>query len=380
MKPPWLLALNLGSSNIKASAYDFAGSTARLVEGTANMAQATVERSDDATADLAGLLQQIQQRPGLAYAPTVVAHRIVHGGLLERPALLDDSMLEWLARYNCMAPLHQPAALQLVDTTRVRWPDARQVAAFDTSWHSGLARWSRRLPVEQSVHDAGGMRYGFHGLAFQSVMRELQRAAPALSDRRLVLAHLGGGSSLCAVADGRSVDTTMGMTPLDGLPMATRPGALDPGVPIFMLEQMHMSATQVSDSLAMRSGMLGISGRSGDMRTLLSHPDDPSCRDAIDCYVMRAAQGIASMATALGGIDALVYSGGIGYGSSEIRMRIAEHLGWLGLELDPSRNDRNEPRIHAPGSGIECWRLEADEQLELLHAARDCVSDRSWAP
>lgn len=362
---PILLALNVGSSSLKASTY-------RFTEGNEPTAHVDLDWTGGATG-IGQLLPQLVDGLSLHCAPAIVGHRIVHGGLLDRPALLDDALCSWLDGYGRMAPLHQPAALELVRVARNRWPEARQVGAFDTTWHARLAPWSRRLPVEQSLHDAGVMRYGFHGLAYQSVLRQLRRAAPALACGRLVLAHLGGGSSLCAVDDGRSIDTTMGMSPLDGLPMATRPGALDPAVPMFMREQMRMSSEQVSQSLWQRSGLLGIAGSSGDMRYLLAHAGEPSCRDAIDCYVMRTAQGIAAMATALGGIDALVYSGGIGNGADEIRRRIGDKLAWLGLQVDPVRNASHEARIHCPGSGIECWQIDADEQLELLHAARDCV-------
>ncbi|MEO5628350.1 MAG: acetate kinase, partial [Thermomonas sp.] len=273
-----------------------------------------------------------------------------------------------LSGYAPMAPLHQPAALRLVEASRVRWPTARHVAVFDTSWHQTLADWSRRLPIPQRFHDAGIKRYGFHGLAFQSAMRKLDELDHATDRQRIVLVHLGSGCSLCAVDHGQSVDTTMGMTPLDGLPMATRSGALDPGAVLFLGQQLELSHAAIEVMLWHESGLLGVSGISGDMRELLD-ATDASSNLAIEQFVIRVAQGIASMAVGIGGIDAIVFSGGIGSHAPVIRQRIVEHLSWIGLRVHRETNVGGATRIDAEDSSAKIWRIEVDEEYELAVAA-----------
>ncbi len=360
-----LLALNLGSATLKAAHYHH-----RRV-GDRTSLQPHGDRLDVPvdSADAAALLERVAALlPDDALPPDVVAHRIVHGGSRLAPALLTDEVLAELSACAPLAPLHQPAALLLTGAARSRWPGARHVAVFDTAWHATLATWSRRLAVPQALHDAGVMRYGFHGLAFQSAMRRLSALDNSAGAQRIVLAHLGSGCSLCAVAQGRSIDTTMGMTPLDGLPMATRSGSLDPGVVLFLQRQLKMSTDAVERLLWRDSGLLGVSGRSGDMRLLLAAPDDAS-KLAVEQFVMRVAQGIAAMATSLGGIDALVFSGGIGTHAPIIRQRVVDLLAWAGLRIDPERNNAGADRIDAQDSRASVWALAIDEEFELAEAA-----------
>jgi acetate kinase len=367
-----ILSLNLGSSTLKAGAYQWNDGDANALPvrigkrldvpvAFATPGPGDARHADELVDRAAAVL------PDATRAPAVVAHRIVHGGARSMPAELDDAVLAELARFERLAPLHQPAALQLARAARARWPGARHVAVFDTSWHASLADWSRRLPVPMSLHDAGVMRYGFHGLAFQSAMRQLERLDSGAGRQRVVLAHLGSGCSLCAVAQGRSVDTTMGMTPLDGLPMATRSGSLDPGVVLFMAQELGMSAQAIEQLLWRQSGQLGVSGRSGDMRLLLE-ATDPAAVLAVDQFVMRVAQGIAAMATSLGGIDALAFTGGIGTQSPVIRQRVVRGLGWTGLGLDATRNESGADRIDAGDSRARIWQVKVDEEYELALA------------
>lgn len=364
-----VLVFNLGSSSLKV---------ARFAPGAALPASRAEIDLGSEHLQGADLLQLALQHLPAAGSPTVVCHRVVHGGRLAGPVNLDDEMLALLDGLGALAPLHQPPALALARACRANWSQARHVAAFDTTWHARLADWSRRLPVPQALHDAGVIRYGFHGLAFQSAMRQLAQADPGLARRRIVLAHLGGGSSLCAVSGGRSVDTTMGMTPMDGLPMATRSGALDPGVVPFMAKQLGMSPAQIDHSLWTKSGLLGIAGSTGDMRQLLAS-EDPRAALAIAVFVQRVAQGIAAMVTSIGGIDALVFSGGIGNKAAEIRRRVVQLLAWAGLELDNARNRANPTRLDPDGAIVQVWQLTVDEQLELFLAAQETNSTTTSA-
>lgn len=373
-----LLALNLGSSTLKAALYHLrhaGGATSLLPIG--DRFDVPVASDDGGRADHASLLDRVAAMlPDDVGTPDVVAHRIVHGGQRLAPALLTDELFVELSAYVPLAPLHQSEALLLARAARSRWPGTSQVAVFDTAWHSTLAAWSRRLPVPQALHEAGVMRYGFHGLAFQSAMRQLSTLDAGAGTQRVVLAHLGSGCSLCAVDHGLSIDTTMGMTPLDGLPMATRSGSLDPGVVLFLQRQLKMSTEAVERMLWRESGLLGVSGRSGDMRQLLAAADDAS-KLAVGQFVMRVAQGIAAMATSLGGVDALVFSGGIGTHAPIIRQRVIDLLAWTGLRIDAERNIANAARVDAETSRARIWSLGIDEELELAEAATQHLNSTS---
>ena len=364
-----LLALNVGSTGLKAACY-------RLPDGAqgADTLPTEIERiaiagennalyagNDGAYALLAGVAGGLAS---LHAAPDIVAHRIVHGG--DRPCaeVLAADALDALAALAPLAPLHQPPALALVRATAQRWPQARQVAVFDTSWHQTMPETHRVFPLPYALYLRGVKRFGFHGLAFQSAMRQLATLAPDVAQRRVVLAHLGGGSSLSAVFNGRCVSTTMGLTPLDGLPMATRPGALDPGVLLHLQRGFGMAPAEIDQLLWHDCGMKGLSGEGGDMRTLL-RSDAEGARRAVDVYVTRLAQGIAAMAACIGGIDALAFSGGIGAHAGAVRSRIADALAWMGVSIDRRLNDTDAQELSAPGSPVRAFALAVDEEFEI---------------
>ena len=360
-----LLALNLGSSTLKAAWFELHSHSTNTPGFTA-MARASL--------DLEGApehwLAQVVDALDVHVAPDVVAHRIVHGGEAETARPLDAAEMARLHALASLAPLHQPQALALARNAAVRWPGATACGVYDTAWHAGLPPVSRRLPVPASWDALGVKRYGFHGLAFASGMRLLDQARPRTSAGRIVLAHLGGGSSLCAVHDGRSIDTTMAMTPLDGLPMASRSGSLDPGILLFLLRGGGLDLDDLEQALYRDCGMRGISGLSGDIRDL-QQADTPGTRLALGQYTLRVAQGIAGMAASLGGLDDLGFSGGIGANSAVVRAGVIAHLEWLGLRLDAAANARNALDMGSPESRCRMWCIHVDEESEI---ARACLA------
>lgn len=360
-----LLVLNLGSATLKAARFDGFG----LGAEETRLSRRIELTLDESAGDPPTLLAQATDALGFVAAPTWIGHRIVHGGDAEAARILDGGEIDRLQALASLAPMHQPPALALVESAARLWPNAVQCGAYDTVWHAALPASTRRLPVPQSWDALGVRRYGFHGLAFASAMRLLASMADGIAGGRVVLAHLGGGASLCAVQDGCSVDTTMTTTPLDGVPMATRSGSLDPGALLFLLRQKDFTVDSVEQALYHECGMRGISGQSGDMRELLSS-DSPAAELAREVFALRVAQGIAAMATRLGGIDDLVFSGGIGANAADVRSAIVKYLAWLGMQLDDDANHRQAIRLDAPASPIRIWRLEVDEESEI---ATDCV-------
>lgn len=366
--PRDVLTLNVGSATVKAAYYAVDAQGALIAPVIRAKIAVLPEDAHAARSADRWLSQLLVQLPAGAGQPTRVAHRVVHGATRPGPALVTEALMVELTALTPLAPLHQAPALRLIEAAGHRWPGVPQLAAFDTSWHATLAPWARRLPLPASLHAAGVQRYGFHGLAFASVMRQLIALDSALATVRLVLVHLGGGSSLCAVADGRSVDTTMGMTPLDGVPMATRSGTLDPGVVLYLAQTLAMPLPEIEHLLWRDSGLRGLSAGSGDMRELLADTSEPAAL-AREHYAMRVAQGIAAMATSLGGLDGVVFSGGVGAGAASVRARIAAQLGWMGLLLDSDANLRGCPVVHANAATISAWVIQVDEEYELLQAA-----------
>lgn len=357
-----VLTLNLGSTSLKMSLFE------RMGLGDCDEPLPLVSKTWSAK-EPAALLDRIDDEIA-AYAPGpgVIVYRIVHGGDLNGPCLLNEPTRVDLAQLTQWAPSHQARSLALAAAALQRWPRAISVAAFDTDWHKTLPALTRTLPLSPELRALGLRRYGFHGLAFQSDWRQLHAELPDAQESRTVLAHLGGGASLCAVLDGCSVDTTMGLTPLDGLPMSNRSGTLDPGIVLHLLRTQSLSPDAIENELSNHSGLLGLSGSTGDMQQLLLSETDEA-RLAVDIFVHRAAQGIAAMATTLGGIDDLVFSGGIGTHAAKIRSAIAARLAWIGLRLDPSANDQQAMRIEAAESSVRTWVLTAHEDRELARAA-----------
>ncbi len=300
-----------------------------------------------------------------------VGHRVVHGGAeYSGPCVVTPEVIESLRALVPLAPLHQPHNLAAIEAVAARMPDVPQVACFDTSFHRGQPAVAQLVPLPAEVRNAGVQRYGFHGLSYEYIASVLPDVAPAIAGGRVIVAHLGSGASLCALRAGRSVDSTLGFTALDGLCMGTRPGTVDPGVILHLFQALQLTPRQVEKMLYSQSGLLGISGVSNDMRVLLER-DDAGSRLAVEYFVYQAAKQVGAMAGALGGIDGLVFTAGIGEHSAEIRRRIVQASRWLGLELDDAANLRHGPRISADGSAISAWVIPTNEELMIArHTAR----------
>jgi acetate kinase len=298
-------------------------------------------------------------------AVRAVGHRVVHGGATySGPTIVTPMVLTELRRLMPLAPLHQPYNLAAIEAVSERLPGVPQVACFDTSFHRGRPLVADVIPLPLELAQAGVQRYGFHGLSYEYVTSVLPQIAPDIARGRLIVAHLGSGASLCAVKNGKSVDSTMGFTALDGLCMGTRPGAVDPGVILHLFQSLELSAKQVEAILYKKSGLLGISGISNDMRTLLAS-NEPSARLAIDYFVYRVVKEIGALAAVLGGVDGLIFTAGIGENSAEIRSRICRASGWLGIELDDPSNEHNGPRISRAGRGPAVWVIPTNEELMI---------------
>jgi acetate kinase len=383
-----ILALNAGSSSIKFAVYragdDLEGSLIcngildkRATDARFTVKDPTGEIIDDAShspaksADLTSadlvlaLLDRLQPVLGNCEL-SAVGHRIVHGGpgFLD-PIVIDDHVLKELEELTPLAPLHQPGCLAPVRSLLRARPGLLQVACFDTAFHRHLEPIYRRFPIPDFGEDV--RRYGFHGLSFEYIARRLNE--PRL---RTVIAHLGSGSSLCALHNGRSVNTTMSLTPLDGLMMATRGGAMDPGVVFYLQRSKGLSVDEVENTLYNKSGLLGVSGHSADMRTLLSS-SAPQAKQAIEQFCARCAELVAVMATNLGGFDLLVFTGGVGENSAVIRSNICERLRWLGIGLDGGANHQGSDTISAATSRITVRVIPTNEEAMIAHHTADLI-------
>jgi acetate kinase len=294
-----------------------------------------------------------------------VGHRVVHGGArFANPTVVTPEILEELRQLVPLAPLHQPHNLAAIEAVFESLPDVPQVACFDTSFHRGQPAVAQLVPLPREIREAGVQRYGFHGLSYEYIASALPKTAPEIAERRVIVAHLGSGASLCALNGRRSVDSTLGFTALDGLCMGTRPGALDPGVVLHLFQGLGLTAKEVESMLYKKSGLLGISGISNDMRDLLGS-SEPGARLAVEYFVYRAAREIGALAAVLGGVDGLVFTAGIGERSAEIRRRICEASAWLGIELDRDANLWNGPRISTKTSMVSAWVIPTNEELMI---------------
>jgi len=294
-----------------------------------------------------------------------VGHRVVHGGpRFAGPTIVTAAVLAELRELIPLAPLHQPYNLAAIEAVFARLPDVPQVACFDTSFHRGQPAVAELVPLPRDLRQAGLQRYGFHGLSYEYIASVLPQVAGEIAGGRVIVAHLGSGASLCAMRAGKSVDSTLGFTALDGLCMGTRPGALDPGVVLYLFQGLQLTAAQVETILYKKSGLLGISGISSDMRDLLGR-SEPEARLAVDYFVYRAAKEIGALAAVLGGVDALVFTAGIGENSAEIRRRICEASAWLGVVLDSQANAAGGPHITSPGSKVSAWVIPTNEELMI---------------
>lgn len=385
-----VLVLNGGSSSLKFSVYQDANGDgwqpiARgQIGGIGTAPHFTVVDDADAMQDDESLDHHVRD-PRSALEPLAawlrtrfhgvpvlgVGHRVVHGGPRHAgPALVTPRLLDELRDLAPLAPLHQPANLAVIEAVSERLPGVPQVACFDTSFHCGHRAVAAAIPLPRHIRRLGVQRYGFHGLSYEYVASALRDTAPEIAKGRVIVAHLGSGASLCALKNGRSVDSSLGFTALDGLCMSTRPGTLDPGVVLYLFQGLGLSAKDVEAILYRQSGLLGLSGITGDMRDLLCS-GAPGARFAIDYFVYRAAREIGAIAAVLEGIDGLVFTAGIGERSAEIRERICEASAWLGVELDRGANAQQGPRISTRGSRVAVWVIPTDEEMVI---ARHTVS------
>ncbi|MEC9344223.1 MAG: acetate/propionate family kinase [Pseudomonadota bacterium] len=377
-----ILTINAGSSSIKFALFGPGGEPVERVRGMVEelgvrprfRAQAggevLVDRAlpagevgDHAAAlDLVlGLIGDRFRDAGIAG----VGHRVVHGGPgHDRPALIDDRVLAGLEDLSPLAPLHQPHNLSGIRAARAAFPDAAQVACFDTAFHRTHAWTEDVFALPREFHEAGVRRYGFHGLSYEYVAGRLQEIEPAAARGKVIVCHLGNGASMCALHDGRSMASTMGFTALDGLAMGTRCGQIDPGVLLYLMQQRGMSPDEIEDLLYRRSGLLGLSGLSHDMR-VLEQADSEEARRAIGYFIARARREIGALGAVLGGLDMLVFCAGIGENGAAVRASICRDFGWLGIELDETRNRAGEPVISAPGSRVIVRVVETDEEIMI---------------
>ena len=303
-----------------------------------------------------------------------VGHRVVHGGMeYAEPVRLDAGVLAVLEKFIPLAPLHQPHNLAPIRLLLERRPGLPQIACFDTAFHATNPDVSRRFAIPAELHDAGVRRYGFHGLSYEYVASVLPVHDARAAAGRTVVCHLGNGSSMCALEGGRSVASTMGFTAVDGLAMGTRCGAIDPGVLLYLMDQRGMDARAIEKLIYSQSGLLGVSGISSDMRKLLGS-DDPRAKLAVDLFVYRIRRELGSLAAALGGLDALVFTAGIGENSPAVRERICRDAAWLGLELDRAANETGGPRISAADSRVTAWVIPTNEELMIAQHTQRLIA------
>lgn len=291
-----------------------------------------------------------------------IGHRVVHGGMrFAAPRRVDVDLLDELDALCPLAPLHQPHNLAAIHAIAALAPDLPQIACFDTAFHHDKPEVAARLTLPRALHEQGIRRYGFHGLSYEYIAGQLRTIDRELAGGRVIAAHLGNGASLCAMRDGKSIDTTMGFSTLDGLMMGTRCGTLDPGVVLHLQTQLGMGADEVDDLLYRKSGLLGVSGISSDMRVLTADPNRQA-QEAVELFVWRAAREFGALAASLGGVDGIVFTAGIGENHAEIRRRICERLGWLGLSIDDDANAANALCISGRGSRVKVLIIPTDEE------------------
>jgi acetate kinase len=388
--PDAVLVLNAGSSSIKFSLFTLGdegrptagirgqvegiGTAPRFEAGDPDgtvLADERVPRAGDATHEdcLRHIGDWLRDRGG-DIDIAGVGHRVVHGGVhFSEPVLVNEAVLTTLDRLVPLAPLHQPHNLAAIRAVAAALPDVPQVACFDTSFHRTQPKLAESFGLPAEFYDRGVRRYGFHGLSYEYIALRLAEVAPEVAGGRVIAAHLGNGASMCAMADGRSVTSTMGFTAVEGLPMGTRTGSLDPGVVLYLLQQ-GMDEQAIEDLLYRRSGLLGLSGTSNDMRQLLRSPDG-GAQFAVDYFIYRIGREAGSLAAALGGMDALVFSAGIGENSAEIRARACAACAWLGVELDEAANRAGGPRISTTDSRASAWVIATNEELMIArHTVR----------
>jgi acetate kinase len=391
-----ILVVNAGSSSLKFQIFAIDGTNdlRRLVKGQMD-GVGTRPRLQAQAADGKRLIDrvyppdQVPDLPSATEATAVwlretqkvqlvaVGHRVVHGGPdYDRPVLIDEEVLARLERYVSLAPLHQPNNLAPIRTLLARRPELPQVACFDTAFHRGHSALADHYAIPERLYAEGVRRYGFHGLSYEYIAERLRNVAPDVANGRVIVAHLGSGASMCALSAGRSVESTMGFTALDGLPMGTRPGQIDPGVVLYLIAEKGMTAAQVEDLLYRASGLKGLSGVSNDVREL-EKSTDPRAAFAIDYFVYRVGLNAGTLAAALGGLDAFVFTAGIGENSATMRARIAEKLAWLGVALDADANAARKSLISRPDSRVGVYVIPTDEELMIARHTLALLAQRS---
>ena len=303
-----------------------------------------------------------------------IGHRVVHGGLnYAEPTLVNAEVLTNLEKLVPLAPLHQPHNLAPIRIVAARTPEMPQVACFDTAFHRAQPELAQAFALPSAITDRGVRRYGFHGLSYEYIASALPAIDAKAAAGRVVVAHLGNGASMCAIKAGKSVASTMGFTAVDGLPMGTRSGALDPGVVLYLMDEMKMDARAIEKLIYQQSGLLGVSGVSSDMRALLESKE-PRSKLAVDLFTYRIGRELGSLAAALGGLDAIVFTAGIGEHSAAIRERVCRDAGWLGIELDAAANKTDGPRISTAASRVPAWVMPTNEELMIARHTRRLIA------
>jgi acetate kinase len=388
-----VLIINSGSSSLRfallkageslpqilTGKFDRIGLPDALLSFTDVLAKQSDERTIDAPNHVAcvPLLVELLEKQSGVNAVTAIGHRVVHGGPRYRePQRVDEAMLEELRRISSFAPNHLPSAIALMEDFAAKFPQAPQIACFDTAFHHTMPRMAKLLPIPRCYEAKGVQRYGFHGLSYAYLMEELARLGdPAATTGRVILAHLGNGASMAAVREGKSLDTSMGFTPAAGLMMSTRSGDLDPGLVAFLGRSEQMTETQFDRMIHHDSGLLGVSETSSDMRELLAQETaDVRAAEAVALFCYQAKKWIGSFAAALGGLDTLVFAGGIGENAPLVRSRICQGLGFLGIELNASRNTENAPLISTDGGRVAVRVIRTDEELMIARSVSRVLS------
>lgn len=385
-----ILVLNAGSSSLKYSLFALGAAEPALVQRGQLEGLATNTRfaaKDPAGAKLAErtwdgalghdgameFLVSYLRESADAYTLRAVGHRVVHGGIaFAQPVRVDAAILAELEKLVPLAPLHQPHNLAPIRTLLARAPTLPQIACFDTAFHRTMPELAQAFALPQAITDRGVRRYGFHGLSYEYIASVLPQIDPAAAAGRTVVAHLGNGASMCALQGGRSIASTMGFTAVDGLMMGTRTGALDPGVMLYLMDELKLDARAIEKMIYQESGLLGVSGVSSDMRTLLASTD-PRAQFAIELFCYRIAREMGSLAAALGGLDALVFTGGIGEHAAAVRAKVVAASAWLGLALDAAANNRGVQRISA-GGAARAWVVPTDEEKMIARHTRKLLA------
>ena len=386
-----ILVLNAGSSSLKFSLFadcpddpqlrlrgqfEGIGGAAHFIAYDAQGAVLAERRWSEPLDQAGAALQLVEFLRGFheRYQLVAVGHRVVHGGEeFCAPTRVDGAILERLARFNPLAPLHQPHNLAAICAIAERAPQLPQVACFDTAFHRQQPELAQLFALPPAITARGVRRYGFHGLSYEYIASALAQLDPEAAAGRVVVAHLGNGASLCAIRGGRSVASTTGFTALDGLPMGTRCGNLDPGVILYLLDELQMDARAIERLLYQESGLLGVSGVSSDMRELLAS-DSPRAALAVALFVYRIGRELGSLVAALGGLDALVFTAGIGEHAVPVRERVCRAAAWLGVELDPAANAAAGPQISTAGSAVSAWVIPTNEELMIARHTLQTLS------